>query len=225
MLSPPLPLTAPQVNVIFESLTPVQHLYLYGALKGLSGAALQAAITGLLSKVLLSERANTVSTALSGGQKRKLCLAISLIGNSRTIFLDEPTSGMDPHSRRSIWQVYAAYRYTPLHTVTSSYSRSSWHVHASGHSEPHARPSHQLAYLRCPCAARVTLTCLLSSISRPPSCRQLLREQREGRTIVLTTHFLDEAEILSDRIAIMAEGSLRCFGTVRRPLFDSSQHF
>ena len=44
----------------------------------------------------------------------------------------------------------------------------------------------------------------------------LLREQREGRTIVLTTHFLDEAEILSDRIAIMAEGKLRCVGS---PLF------
>ena len=44
----------------------------------------------------------------------------------------------------------------------------------------------------------------------------LLREQREGRTLVLTTHFLDEAEILSDRIAIMAEGALRCVGS---PLF------
>jgi ABC-type multidrug transport system ATPase subunit len=41
----------------------------------------------------------------------------------------------------------------------------------------------------------------------------LLREQREGRTIVLTTHFLDEAELLSDKIAIMAEGRLRCFGS------------
>ena len=86
------------------------------------------------------------ASALSGGQKRKLCLAISIIVGSKTLFLDEPTSGMDPHSRRSIWA--------------------------------------------------------------------LLREQRAGKTIVLTTNFLDEAEILSDRIAIMAEGSLRCFGTV-----------
>jgi ABC-type multidrug transport system ATPase subunit len=138
----------PQQNVLFDQLTPVQHLSLYGAIKGLEGAALQEAIDLLISKVMLSERKDVQARRLSGGQKRKLCLAISLIGGAKTIFLDEPTSGMDPHSRRSIWA--------------------------------------------------------------------LLREQREGRTIVLTTHFLDEAEILSDRIAIMAEGKLKCVGS---PLF------
>ena len=137
-----------QLNTIFGPLTPVQHLELYGRLKGLSGARLATAIEQLLTYVMLQEKRLTAARNLSGGQKRKLCLAISLIGNARTVFLDEPTSGMDPHSRRSIWA--------------------------------------------------------------------LLREQREGRTIVLTTHFLDEAEILSDRIAIMAEGRLRCLGS---PLF------
>ena len=138
----------PQQNVLFDQLTPVQHLSLYGAIKGLEGAALRETIDLLISKVMLSERKDVQARNLSGGQKRKLCLAISLIGGAKTIFLDEPTSGMDPHSRRSIWA--------------------------------------------------------------------LLREQREGRTIVLTTHFLDEAEILSDRIAIMAEGKLKCVGS---PLF------
>ena len=137
-----------QLNTIFGPLTPVQHLELYGRLKGLSGTRLATAIEQLLTYVMLQEKRLTAACNLSGGQKRKLCLAISLIGNARTVFLDEPTSGMDPHSRRSIWA--------------------------------------------------------------------LLREQREGRTIVLTTHFLDEAEILSDRIAIMAEGRLRCLGS---PLF------
>mmetsp|Transcript_71331 Transcript_71331/g.189760 ORF Transcript_71331/g.189760 Transcript_71331/m.189760 type:complete len:1192 (-) Transcript_71331:531-4106(-) len=135
----------PQLNVIFEGLTPTQHLHLYGALKGLSGVALTDATDRMLEQVKLSERAHTNSDSLSGGQKRKLCLGISLIGGPRTIFLDEPTSGMDPYSRRAIWQ--------------------------------------------------------------------LLREKREGRTIVLTTHFLDEAELLSDRIAIMAEGRLCCVGS------------
>ncbi|KAL1503435.1 hypothetical protein AB1Y20_011923 [Prymnesium parvum] len=135
----------PQVNVIFESLTPTQHLRLYGALKGLFGAALHEAVEQMLEQVKLSERKHTPAGALSGGQKRKLCLGIALMGGSRTIFLDEPTSGMDPHSRRAIWG--------------------------------------------------------------------LLREQREGRTLVLTTHFLDEAELLSDRIAIMAEGRLCCVGS------------
>ena len=138
----------PQQNVLFEPLSPTLHLRLFGALKGLRGAELHKAIDALLQMVMLSERAHVKSAVLSGGQKRKLCLAISLIGGSSTLFLDEPTSGMDPHSRRSIWQ--------------------------------------------------------------------LLRAQREGRTLVLTTHFLDEAEMLADRIAIMAEGRLRCCGS---PIF------
>ena len=136
----------PQLNTIFAQLTPAQHLRLYGALKGLRGAELEATIRTLLEQVTLAEKTHTNAEALSGGQKRKLCLAVSLIGASSTVFLDEPTSGMDPHSRRAIWA--------------------------------------------------------------------LLRSYREGRAVVLTTHFLDEAEILSDAIAIMAEGQLRCFGSV-----------
>ena len=136
----------PQLNTIFAQLTPAQHLRLYGSLKGLRGAELEAAIRTLLEQVTLAEKTHTNAEALSGGQKRKLCLAVSLIGASSTVFLDEPTSGMDPHSRRAIWA--------------------------------------------------------------------LLRSYREGRAVVLTTHFLDEAEILSDAIAIMAEGQLRCFGSV-----------
>ena len=135
----------PQQNVLFTTLSPHEHLTLHGELKGIWGGRLASAIDEILALVGLTERANVPSAALSGGQKRKLCLAIALLGGPETCFLDEPTSGMDPHSRRSIWA--------------------------------------------------------------------LLRAQREGRTIVLTTHFLDEAEILSDRIAIMAEGSLRCAGS------------
>ena len=83
----------PQLNVIFEPLTPVQHLQLYAELKGLGGAQLDATIEQLLAHVMLLEKKHTESRHLSGGQKRKLCLAISLIGNARTVFLDEPTSG------------------------------------------------------------------------------------------------------------------------------------
>ena len=138
----------PQQNVLFFTLTPREHLLLHGELKGLYGTQLLRIINEMLALVGLAERANVPSASLSGGQKRKLCLAIALLGQPTTTFLDEPTSGMDPHSRRAIWA--------------------------------------------------------------------LLRTQREGRTLVLTTHFLDEAEILSDRIAIMAEGALRCAGS---PLF------
>ena len=112
----------PQVNVIFEGLTPTQHLRLYGSLKGLAGSELDGAIRAMLAKVLLAERAHTEAVSLSGGQKRKLCLAISLIGESETLFLDEPTSGMDPHSRRAIWQVRA------LSAGTRTAACCTWHL-------------------------------------------------------------------------------------------------
>jgi hypothetical protein len=68
-------------------MTPVQHLQLYGALKGLSGAGLARSVDTLLSQVGLAEKRATAAAALSGGQKRKLCLAVSLTGASTTIFL------------------------------------------------------------------------------------------------------------------------------------------
>lgn len=82
---------------------------------------------------------------LSGGSRRKLSLALALVGGSSVIFLDEPTSGMDAMSRRGIWEI--------LENVKS-----------------------------------------------------------QNRTIVLTTHHLDEAEVLADRIAIMAAGKLLACG-------------
>lgn len=135
----------PQPNTIFPALTPTQHFKLYASIKGLHGSALTAAVTKMLDCVQLTPRARTRAAALSGGQKRKVCLGNALIGGSTTLFLDEPTSGMDPHARRFTWE--------------------------------------------------------------------LLRNQKAGRTLVLTTHFLDEAEVLSDRIAIMAHGALRVCGT------------
>lgn len=142
-----------QVNTIWPALTPVQHLRLFGKLRGMTGDELGSAVADALARVGLESRADVPAGSLSGGQKRKLCLAIAVLGGSRTLFLDEPTSGMDPHSRRAIWA--------------------------------------------------------------------LLRQMRVGRTVVLTTHFLDEAEILSDRIAILSNGRLRCVGS---PLFLKSHY-
>lgn len=56
-------------------------------------------------QVGLTEKLNVFSKNLSGGQKRKLSVCIALIGGSKVVFLDEPTSGMDPYSRRSTWQI------------------------------------------------------------------------------------------------------------------------
>ena len=95
----------PQTNVLFDELSVDCHLKLYGELKGMGGADLEAAIVDMLSQVALSEKRHAAASALSGGQKRKLCLAIALLSSPLTCFLDEPTSGMDPHSRRGIWRL------------------------------------------------------------------------------------------------------------------------
>ncbi|KAI7981438.1 ABC transporter A family member 1 [Camellia lanceoleosa] len=93
----------------------------------------------------LADKVNTVVRALSGGMKRKLSLGIALIGDSKVIVLDEPTSGIDPYSMWLTWQ--------------------------------------------------------------------LITKIKKGRIILLTTHSMDEADVLGDRIAIMDNGSLKCCGS------------
>lgn len=95
----------PQHDVLFSLLTVSEHLRFYGELKcpSLSSAELEDKITRLIAEVGLTEKVDAPSSSLSGGQKRKLSLAIALIGEGKVVILDEPTSGMDPYSRRSTW--------------------------------------------------------------------------------------------------------------------------
>jgi ABC-type multidrug transport system ATPase subunit len=136
---------SPQHNVLFPMLTVREHLHFFGKLKGMSGVALQDRIEHMIKEVGLTEKRDTRSQALSGGMKRKLCLAMALIGDPKFVLLDEPTSGMDPYSRRATWE--------------------------------------------------------------------LLQRHKASRVILLTTHFMDEADTLADRIAIMSEGLLLCSGS------------
>jgi ATP-binding cassette subfamily A (ABC1) protein 3 len=62
-------------------------------------------IEEVIEKCALSTERDKIAKNLSGGNKRKLCLAMALIGGSKVIFLDEPTSGMDPVTRRKIWNI------------------------------------------------------------------------------------------------------------------------
>ncbi|KAH3769106.1 hypothetical protein DPMN_170353 [Dreissena polymorpha] len=133
----------PQHNILFDQFTCYEHLRLFAGLKG--GNISEAEIDEALAVVDLKEQRDVLSTKLSGGQKRKLSVAIAIIGDPKIIFLDEPTAGMDPFSRRSLWEV--------------------------------------------------------------------LKNKKKGRIILLTTHFMDEADILSDRKAIINKGSLRCCGS------------
>jgi ABC-type Na+ transport system ATPase subunit NatA len=95
----------PQHDILFPVLTVREHLYLYGTIMGISAAQLDSLITKYVEEVGLNDKIDQPSSSLSGGMKRKLSVAIALIGDPRVVFLDEPTTGMDPHSRRSVWSL------------------------------------------------------------------------------------------------------------------------
>ena len=140
----------PQKNPIYTSLTVYEHLYLYAKIKGAKGTKkeINEQIDEILSDIDLLDKKNYFAGMLSGGQKRKLCVAISFIGGSKVILLDEPTSGMDTYARRKLWD--------------------------------------------------------------------MLKKYKKDKIIILTTHYMDEADYLGDRIGIMGDGELLTCGT---PLF------
>ena len=132
-----------QEDIFFEYLTVSEHLSLMCEIKG--SKANRNEIRELILKIGLAEKTNSECSSLSGGQKRKLCTALALIGNSNIILLDEPTSGMDPFSKKGLWD--------------------------------------------------------------------FLRNYQKNKIILITTHSLDEAEYLGDRIGIMSDGQFICCGT------------
>jgi ABC-2 type transport system ATP-binding protein len=131
----------PQDFRFFEKITPAEGIDYYGSL-----FATQPDVAALLDQVDLSDKANSRFDTLSGGQKQKLGLALALTNNPEICFLDEPTTGLDPQARRSIWEV-------------------------------------------------------------------IRRLKREGRTVFLTTHYLEEAELLADQVAIIHHGKIIAAGT------------
>ncbi|KAG8194777.1 hypothetical protein JTE90_017219 [Oedothorax gibbosus] len=138
----------PQDNVLYDTLTVEEHLKIYAALKGVSFRNLTEEASKVLGILKLEDKRHELVKSLSGGMKRKLSLGIAVVGGSKVLFLDEPTSGMDVEARRSVWDA--------------------------------------------------------------------LLDIRHDRTIILTTHYMEEADILGDRIAIMAEGEVQCCGS---PMF------
>ncbi|ORX35007.1 hypothetical protein BD324DRAFT_633591 [Kockovaella imperatae] len=98
----------PQVNAIDVNLTVRQHLWVYGRLKGVPSSLLSKDIDVLLAHAGLSAKANELATSLSGGNQRKLSLAIALIGDRPVVLIDEFSSGVDPFSKREAWQTLAS---------------------------------------------------------------------------------------------------------------------
>ena len=100
----------PQHDVLWAELTVLEHLMLYARLRGIPASRLRERAGEMMEQVGLTEKAMTRAGGLSGGQKRKLSLCLALVGDPRVCFLDEPTSGMDPFSRRSTWNIIRGVR-------------------------------------------------------------------------------------------------------------------
>ena len=125
-----------QATALFPELTLLETLRFFSSIypKGMDPRQ-------LLSEVRLEEKARDHPQNLSGGQRQRLALALALVNDPKVIFLDEPTAGLDPQSRRMLWDI-------------------------------------------------------------------VLKLREQGKTILITTHYMDEAQILCDRIAIMDGGQI-----------------
>ena len=130
-----------QATSLFNKITPREALDLYGSYYPKSRPTQE-----LLELVQLTEKADAYHITLSGGQQQRLALALALVNDPELVFLDEPTTGLDPQARRSLWDVVRGMK-------------------------------------------------------------------AEGRTVILTTHYMDEAETLCDRLAIMDHGKVLTAGT------------
>ncbi|KAK7993330.1 hypothetical protein PG989_006711 [Apiospora arundinis] len=133
----------PQKNILWDDLTVREHVALWNMLKDTPESP--EALDQLIETCDLTLKATCKSKNLSGGMKRKLHLACMLVGGSSVCLMDEVTSGMDPISRRVIWNA--------------------------------------------------------------------ILKERSKRTMVFTTHFLDECEVLSDNIVVLSMGTVKCQGT------------
>ncbi|MCX7817324.1 MAG: ATP-binding cassette domain-containing protein [Syntrophales bacterium] len=137
----------PQENNLDLELTAYENLLIYGMLHGVDN--LDQAINEHLKMVDLWERRNQVVSEYSGGMKRRLLLARALLTQPQVIFLDEPSTGLDPQIRRHLWDI-------------------------------------------------------------------VRRTQMDGRTVILTTHYIEEAEALCDRVGIISRGRLIAVDTPSR---------
>ncbi len=136
-----------QKSAVDLEATAIENLTLQGQLYGLSGGELRRRVAGLLERFGLAEARNRIARTLSGGMQRKLDVAMGLIHQPEVLFLDEPTTGLDPEARADMWREIA----------------------------------------------------------------RLARE--DGLTVVLTTHYLEEADHLAQRIAIIDHGQIVVTGT------------
>jgi ABC-2 type transport system ATP-binding protein len=133
-----------QAATFFEALSLTELIETFGAMYNRKVNAME-----LLEEVQLTDKANVQAKELSGGQRQRLSIAIGLVNDPRVLFLDEPTTGLDPQARRNLWE-------------------------------------------------------LVEQI------------KAKGKTVVITTHYMDEAEVLCDRVAIMDAGKIISLNSPRK---------
>jgi ABC-2 type transport system ATP-binding protein len=136
----------PQEIALYEDLTARENLTFWGKMYGLRGVALKARVNEVLEVIGLSERANDRVAKFSGGMKRRVNIAVALLHKPKVIYMDEPTVGIDPQSRRNILD-------------------------------------------------------------------NVVELKNQGMTVLYTTHYMEEAQELSDHIAIMDHGEMIACGT------------
>ncbi|XP_028935962.1 ATP-binding cassette sub-family A member 5 isoform X1 [Ornithorhynchus anatinus] len=139
----------PQINPLWPDITLQEHFEIYGAVKGMSASDMKEVIKRITNALDLKEHLQKTTKKLPTGIKRKLCFALSMLGNPQITLLDEPSTGMDPKAKQHMWRaIRAAFK-------------------------------------------------------------------NKKRAAILTTHYMEEADAVCDRVAILVSGQLRCIGTVQ----------
>lgn len=112
----------PQFDALFDNLTAREILEIFALIRGVPRNEVMSYAVRAATDLDLIEHVDKKVSQLSGGNKRKLSTAIALVGNSRVIFLDEPTTGMDPATKRNLWNIIIKLRDQGKSIVLTSHS-------------------------------------------------------------------------------------------------------